>query len=130
MVRTTAYGVSTLSQIAGQAAYEQCWYWVDDFLQHLTQMRDYAVERLNKMKNISCHTPQGCYLVFPDIRATGMNSTAMAEYLLKEAKVAVVPGAEQWFGPGAEGHIRICFSTSKMILSEALDRIEAALDKL
>jgi aspartate/methionine/tyrosine aminotransferase len=130
MVRTTAYGVSTLSQIAGQAAYEQCWYWVDDFVQHLTAMRDYTVERLNRMKGIRCHLPQGCYLAFPDIRETGMNSTDLADYLMKEAKVAVVPGAEKWFGPGAEGHIRICFSTSKAILTEALDRIEAALQKL
>jgi aspartate/methionine/tyrosine aminotransferase len=130
MVRTTAYGVSTLSQIAGQAAYEQCWYWVDDFVHHLTAMRDYTVARLNKMKGISCHVPQGCYLAFPDITGTGMSSTTLTDYLLKEAKVAVVPGAEKWFGPGAEGHIRICFSTSKAILEEALDRIEAALQKL
>ncbi|RXK80544.1 pyridoxal phosphate-dependent aminotransferase [Filimonas effusa] len=130
MVRTTAYGVSTLSQIAGQAAYEKCWYWVEDFVSHLTAMRNYTVERLNQMKGIQCHLPQGCYLAFPDIKATGFSSTALSDYLLHEAKVAVVPGAEQWFGPGAAGHIRICFSTSQAILAEALDRIELALQKI
>lgn len=130
MVRTTAYGVSTLSQIAGQTAYEKCWYWVDAFVQHLTAMRNYTVDRLNTMKGVKCHMPQGCYLAFPDIRNTGLGSTALSEYLLREAKVAVVPGAEQWFGPGAAGHIRICFSTSQSILAEALDRIEIALQKI
>lgn len=130
MVRTTAYGVSVMSQIAAQAAYEKCWYWVEDFLKHLTKMRDYTVERLNTMKNITCHTPQGCYLAFPDITATNKTSTELANYLMKEAKVAVVAGAAQWFGPGAEGHIRICFSTSHAILEEGLNRIEKALKKI
>jgi aspartate/methionine/tyrosine aminotransferase len=129
MVRTTAFGVSTVSQVAAQVAFQKCWYWVDGFLQHLTVNKNYAVDRLNKMPGVSCHHPQGCYLVFPNIVATKMNSTALTEFLLKEGKVAVVPGAEKWFGPGAEGHIRICISTSHNILKEGLDRIEHALHK-
>lgn len=130
MVRTTAFGVSTLSQVAAKAAYEKCWYWVDAFIQHLTVNHNYAVDRLNKMKGVSCHRPQGCYLVFPDITDTKRSSTVVADYLLKQAKVAVVPGAEKWFGPGAEGHIRICIATSHNILKEGLDRIEKALNEL
>ncbi|MDB5232549.1 MAG: hypothetical protein JWN76_3354 [Chitinophagaceae bacterium] len=130
LMRTTAYGVSGLSQTAAQAAYEKSWYWVDGFVNHLTQMRDYTIDRLNKMKNVSCHLPQGCYLAFPDISATGKTSIEIADYLMTEAKVAVVPGAEKWFGPGAEGHIRICFSTSKNILDEALNRMERAFERL
>ncbi|RFM28734.1 pyridoxal phosphate-dependent aminotransferase [Deminuibacter soli] len=130
LVDTTAYGVSTISQVAGQAAYEKAWYWVEAFIQHLTQMRDVTIEKLNAMPGITCHTPQGCYLAFPDIRATGMNSETLTAYLLEHAQVAVVPGAEKWFGPGAEGHIRICFSTSRKILTEGLDRIAHALQKL
>jgi aspartate/methionine/tyrosine aminotransferase len=129
-VRTTAFGVSTVSQVAAQAAFEKCWYWVDGFLQHLTKNKNYAVDRLNKMPGISCHHPQGCYLVFPDIKATKRSATALTEFLLKEGKVAVVPGAEKWFGPGAEGHIRICIATSHNILKEGLDRIEDSLRKL
>ncbi len=48
-------------------------------------------------------------------------------YLLNQARVAVVPGTARWFGPGAEGHIRICFATSEQILTTALDRIERAM---
>lgn len=129
-VRSTINGVSTLSQVAGQAAYEKCWYWVEAFVQHLKEMRDYVVMRLNKMKGVSCTTPQGCYIVFPNIAATGKSSEFITNYLLSEAKVAVVPGAERWFGPGANNHIRLCFSTSKQILEEALNRMETAFDKL
>jgi aspartate/methionine/tyrosine aminotransferase len=130
LVRTTAYGVSTLSQVAAQAAFEKCWYWVDGFLQHLTVNKNYAVDRLNKMRGISCHHPQGCYLVFPNIGGTGRTSTVLTEQLLQKGRVAVVPGAEKWFGPGAEGHIRICIATSHTILKEGLDRIESTLARL
>lgn len=126
-VRTTAFGVSTVSQVAAQAAFEKCWYWVDGFLQQLTLNKNYAVDRLNKMPGISCHHPQGCYLVFPDITGTKRSAASLTDILLKEGKVAVVPGAEQWFGPGAEGHIRICIATSHNILKEGLDRVEHTL---
>jgi aspartate/methionine/tyrosine aminotransferase len=51
----------------------------------------------------------------------------MYQFLLNEAKVAVVPGLKQWFGEEAEGHIRICFSTSKEILEEAFSRIQKVI---
>jgi len=130
MVRSTAYGVSTLSQVAAQAAFEQCWYWVEGFLKHLTANKNYAVDRLNKMPGITCHNPGGCYLVFPNIRGTGKSSVALTELLLQQGRVAVVPGAEKWFGPGAEGHVRICIATSHHFLKEGLDRLEHTLHNL
>ena len=93
-------------------------------------MRDLVVRSLNEMKHVSCHTPQGCYVVFPNITATGKDSTAIAGHILEQGKVAVVPGAPQWFGPGAEGHIRLCFSTSEEILTEALGRMKKAMELL
>jgi aspartate/methionine/tyrosine aminotransferase len=125
--RTTAAGVTTVSQIAAIAAYEKSWYWADAFLAHLREMRDYAAGRLNAIPGVTCPTPQGTYVLFPDITGLGMGSREAADYLLEKAKVAVVPGLPRWFGPGAEGSIRLCFSTSRGILTEALDRIERAL---
>ena len=49
----------------------------------------------------------------------------LAEKILKEARVSVVPGAARWFGPGAQGHLRLSVATSQEILNEALTRIEA-----
>lgn len=126
--RTTAAGVTTLSQVAAVAAYERCWYWADAFLAHLREMRDYVAGRLNAIPGVTCHSPQGTYVLFPDIMGLGMGSRETADYLLERARVAVVPGLPRWFGPGAEGNIRLCFSTSGGILTEALDRIERALE--
>ena len=125
--QTTAGGVSTLSQIAATTAYKKCWYWVDAFLDHLTKVRNYSYSRLVKMPGITCRKPEGTYLLFPNIESYGMSSEAFAKLLLEKAKVAVVPGATKWFGEGAEGHIRLCYSTSKSIMKEALDRIETVL---
>jgi aspartate/methionine/tyrosine aminotransferase len=126
-VRTTAVGVSTLSQIAAAAAYEKCWYWADAFVQHLQRNRDYALSRLLKIPGVKCREPEGTYVLFPDIRSFQRNSSELAHELLEKARVAIVPGAPQWFGPGAEGHIRICFSTSRKVLEQGLDRIERYL---
>ncbi|MEG3029040.1 MAG: pyridoxal phosphate-dependent aminotransferase, partial [Oscillospiraceae bacterium] len=75
-VLTTAGGISSLSQIAGIACLKQSYHWVEEFLQHLTKNRDYALERLNNMKGITCQKPYATYLLFPNIQATGMGSQA------------------------------------------------------
>lgn len=126
-VQTTSAGVTTLSQVAAAAAYEHCWYWADAFVNHLRRVRDFAVERINNIEGLHCHAPDGTYVLFVNIEEYGLTSEEMTEFLLEKAKVAVVPGAAKWFGPGAEGHIRICFSTSMRMMEIALGRIERAL---
>lgn len=129
-VLTTAGGVSTLSQVAGTAALNHGWPWVDAFLRHLHAQREMAVARLNRMPGVQCVAPEATYLLFPTVTVPGMDSGALQEHLLEVGRVAVVPGSAKFFGPGAEGHLRICFATSSEILSEGLDRIEATLRRL
>jgi len=129
-VMTTAGGITSLSQIAGMACLNKCYYWVDAFIKHLTANRDYAIERLNSFKNISCHNPDATFVLFPDISATGLTSEQFADHMMNEVKLAIVPGTDKFFGPGAEGHVRICFSTSFEILKEGLDRFEEGLSRL
>jgi len=126
-VSTTAAGVTTLSQIAATAAYKNCWYWADSLVEHLEKIRNYAVSRLNRMEGVSCVKPEGTYVLFVNISSFNLSEEDMAAYLLEKAKVAVVPGSAKWFGPGASGHIRLCFSTSIETIMMALDRIEYAL---
>ena len=126
-MRLTAAGATTVSQVGAKAAYDACWYWAEAFLDHLEQVRDYAVERLNVMPGLRCPMPEGTYLLFPDTSDLDMSSQEVADFILKEARVAGVPGLPRWFGPGAEGHIRLCYSTSFQLIREALDRIELAL---
>ncbi|RAR41321.1 aminotransferase class I/II-fold pyridoxal phosphate-dependent enzyme [Paenibacillus sp. MDMC362] len=71
---------------------------------------------------LSCRDPQGAFYAFPSITGTGLGSQQFAERLLREAKVAVVPG--HVFGSGGEGFIRCSYAASPDQLSEALNRMD------
>jgi aspartate/methionine/tyrosine aminotransferase len=128
--QSTVHGVNMLSQVAAISALNECGYWLDAFVLHLQKMRNYVVSSMNDIPGISCHLPDSCYVAFPNIIQTNKTSEVLYQYLLDEAKVAIVPGLKQWFGEGAEGYIRICFSTSDEILSEAMHRIKIAMNKI
>lgn len=130
LVETTIGGVSSLSQVAGIACLDKCYDWLDGFVEHLQGNRDYAWERLNKMPGVSCVKPQATFVMFPDVSQIPMSAEDLVEYLKKEEKVAIVPGGKQFFGPGSEGHVRICLATSREILKEGLDRVERGICKL
>lgn len=130
LVETTIGGVSSLSQVAGIACLDKCYDWLDSFVEHLQGNRDYAWERLNKMPGVSCVKPQATFVMFPDVSQIPMSAEDLVEYLKKEEKVAIVPGGKQFFGPGSEGHVRICLATSREILKEGLDRVERGICKL
>jgi aminotransferase len=127
---STVHGVNILSQVAAAAALRECGQWLEDFVGHLHAMREVCVESLNAMPGVSCTLPEGCYVAFADIRATGLSSAGMRDLLFQQAKVAVVPGLPQWFGAGADGYIRLSFATSKEILQEALHRIHSTIRTL
>lgn len=119
---STIEGVSTLSQIAASVAIEKAQPWFSEFLAHLQSNRDLAYTMLNNSEILVPNHPQSTFVIFPKIN-NGYSSDAFAQHVLKEGKVSIVPGSERWFGKGAEGHVRICFSTSKEILTEGIDRI-------
>jgi len=119
---STIEGVSTLSQIAASVAIEKAKPWFNDFLTHLQLSRDLAYNMLSNSGILTPNFPQATFVIFPKIE-NGLSSDDFAQQVLKKGKVAIVPGSERWFGKGAEGHIRICFSTSQEILTEGLQRI-------
>ena len=125
-----AAGVDYLTQVAMKTALDSCCYWVDAFVAHLQTNRDIIYKRLNEMPLVSAVKQEATFVTFFDIRQTGLGSQGFVDYMLKEQKVAMVPGTTQWFGPKGEGCVRICYSTSHAILNEALDRIEEGLKKL
>lgn len=129
-VESTIGGISALSQVAGQACVEKCYYWVDQFVAHITQNRDYALERLNAMPGVSCYKPQATFVLFPDVSGVGMEAEELVGYLLREHKLSIVPGGAKFFGPGSAGHVRICLATSRQLLEEGLDRMEAGIRAL
>lgn len=127
---STIHGANILSQVAVVAALNDCDYWLDSFLVHLQKMRDLCVRELNATQGFQCISPEGCYVAFTNITGTQKNSTEIYQLLLDKAKVAVVPGAKQWFGEGAEGFIRMSFATSEEILGQALHNIQHTINNL
>ncbi|MGN7205149.1 pyridoxal phosphate-dependent aminotransferase [Pedobacter sp. SAFR-022] len=125
---STIHGANVLSQVAVVAALDECGYWLEGFVSHLQRMRDLITTGLNSIEGFHCRTPEGCYVAFTDIKATGYSSADLAARLLSDAKVAVVPGSKQWFGEGAEGFIRMSFATSENVISEAIQRIKQNLN--
>lgn len=89
--------------------------------------RNYITAALNDI-GLPCRTPQGAFYVFPDIRSTGLDSHEFSLRLLREHKVAVVPGTA--FGPAGEGFVRCSFATSMDGIKEALRRITQFLRTL
>jgi aspartate aminotransferase len=97
--------------------------------------REYFVGRLRSLPGVKLLAPAGAFYLFPDVSgcvgarwkddpiASDMD---LASYLMEEAKVAVVPGAAF----GAPNHIRLSFACSMAEITDAADRIEAALKKL
>ena len=65
--------------------------------------------------------PKGAFYIFPDITCTGMTSAQFCETLVKEEKVAVVPGSA--FGEAGEGYVRISYAASMETIEEALKRM-------
>lgn len=119
---STIEGVSTLSQIAASVALEKAKPWYREFLAHLQSNRDLAFSLLSQSEIVMPNLPEATFVLFPKIK-NGMTSDAFAQHVLQQAKVAIVPGSERWFGKGAEGHVRICFSTSREILEEGINRM-------
>lgn len=83
--------------------------------------RKVIYEAFNQM-GLKCFEPLGAFYVFPSIKSTGMDSNTFCETLLKEQKVAVVPGDA--FGQSGEGYVRCSYAYSIEAINRALDRID------
>lgn len=94
---------------------------VEMMCESYNQRRRLMVNHFRSM-GLSCFEPEGAFYVFPCIKSTGMTSDEFCERLLKEEKVAVVPGTA--FGSYGEGFIRCSYAYSVDALKEALTRIE------
>lgn len=82
--------------------------------------RNFIVQSFNEI-GLPCFKPLGSFYVFPKISGTGLTSKEFSLRLLKEKKVAVVPGPA--FGPSGEGFVRACYATSLEQIKVAMQRI-------
>ena len=87
--------------------------------------RDLVIQRLGGMRKTCVVRPQAAFYVM--FQVEGMtDSLAFAKRLVEEARVGLAPGSA--FGPGGEGHLRLCFASSTERLSAAMDRLQPLLD--
>jgi aspartate/methionine/tyrosine aminotransferase len=72
--------------------------------------------------------PQGAFYIFPSIKKFGLSSEEFCDYLLEEARVAVIPGDA--FGQLGEGHVRFAYTTSYENIEKGMEKVKSALEKL
>jgi aspartate aminotransferase len=101
---------------------------IDAMLEAFSRRRDLVYNGVNKIPGLRCNKPEGAFYSFPNITDTGLTSREYADYLLREADVAVLPGTA--FGEYGEGYVRISFANSEANLTEALKRIRKVNEKL
>lgn len=116
----------TMSQFAGLEALKDC----EEDCEHMKEQYDlrrrYLLSQLRSM-GLECFEPLGAFYAFPSIKRTGLSSDEFCERLLREQKVAVVPGTA--FGECGEGHIRISYAYSMEHIREAMRRMRKFLQQ-
>jgi aminotransferase len=121
-------GVTAVAQraaLAAIAAPQDC---VREMVATYEKRRHIIYEGLNAIDGISCLKPESTFYAFPNISAAGLSSWDFAKYLVKEHKVAVVPGSI--FGHAGEGYVRLSFAASMEQLNEGVARIAGAMAAL
>jgi aspartate/methionine/tyrosine aminotransferase len=114
---------AAMAQQAGIVALRDGEPYVDDLRRHYTARRTQALDALAKLGGVSVPEPEGAFYAFARVQGLE-DSAAFALALLRSSGVALAPGSA--FGPGGEGHLRLCFAASEATLEEALARITAS----
>lgn len=130
MVKIHQYGIMaapTTSQYAAVEALRACDDEVEEMKNSYNQRRRYLLHRFREL-GLECFEPEGAFYAFPCIKEFGMSSEKFAEELLKEQKVAIVPGTA--FGACGEGYLRVSYAYSIDELKEALSRLGTFIEKL
>ena len=128
----TTSGANSVAQKAGVEALKGNQDSVTLMVREFDRRRKYIVERLNKIKGVSCLLPQGAFYAFPKVsdlyikKISGQsvnNSFDLVNLLLEKAHVAFVPGAPF----GSDEYIRISYATSMENIEKGMDRFEKFL---
>lgn len=110
----------TTSQYAALEALRSCDDAVADMVEEYDVRRKIMVKGFNDI-GLECREPNGAFYAFPSIKSTKMSSEEFCERLLREKKVALVPGTA--FGESGEGFVRASYCYSLSHIKEALRRI-------
>jgi aspartate aminotransferase len=117
---------TSISQVAAQAALDGDQSCISRMCKAFKERHDFIVKELNAIPGISCIPGQGTFYSFPNVegmidRLDGVQTDVdLAEFLINEAGVALVPGSAF----GAPGHLRLSFATDLDTLREAVRRLK------
>ncbi len=99
---------------------------VEEMREAYDKRRKFVLYSLSEI-GLHCFEPKGAFYAFPSVKSTGLSGEEFANGLLKENKVAVVPGSA--FGDFGANNVRISYATSMNSLSEAFERMAKFLSK-
>jgi aspartate aminotransferase len=116
----TTANPSSFSQRGALAALKGDQQSVADMREEFDMRRNYMVDRLSKIPNVTAVKPQGAFYVLVNVSQLGLTSQNFADRLLSKSNVAVVPGAAF----GDDRTIRLSYATSIDIIKKGLDRFQ------
>jgi len=122
---------TSISQVAAQAALEGDQSCITRMCEAFKERHDFVVKELNTIPGVRCIPSQGTFYTFPNVegmidRLDGLHTDVdLAEFLINEAGVALVPGSAF----GAPGHLRLSFATDLETLREAIRRLKNVANK-
>jgi len=121
---------AAVSQAAAEAALTGDQSCIQVMLTEFKKRHDYVVAALNDIKGIRCLESDGTFYAFPDVselinKAGCQDDADLAEYLIKEVGLALVPGSAF----GAVGHLRLSYAASMDTLEDAISRLKTVADK-
>jgi len=119
---------ATFTQYAGLEAVVGPQIEVDGVLAGFRRRRDLIVQGLNTIPGVRCPMPKGAFYAFPNVQAFARPVAELADYLLEEAGVAVLPGTA--FGRNGEGYLRLSYANSSENIQRALERMADAFGRL
>jgi len=121
-------GANIMGHTAALAAYREGQEWLDQVLVYLKDNRDFLSQYVKeKLPGMRMTKMGATYLAWLDCKDAGIPGNPF-KFFLEEAKVALSDGVE--YGRGGEGFVRLNFACPRKILTEALDRMAAALKRL
>ena len=100
---------------------------VEEMRDSYDKRRKFVLHSLTEI-GLQCFEPQGAIYAFPSVKSSGLDAETFAEKLLRQEKVAVVPGVA--FGSFGGNNVRLSYATSMQSLSKAFDRMDAFLQSL
>ncbi|WP_206665252.1 pyridoxal phosphate-dependent aminotransferase [Peribacillus simplex] len=119
---------TSFAQFGGTAAYRGTQTPVEEMVKAFDERRKLLVSRLNEIPGVNCVVPKGAFYAFPSFKELGLPSKELATILLREARIACVPGSA--FGNHGEGYIRMAYSTSYDKIEQAMDRMQKVINSL